>query len=622
MNYYQIAPLKANSPILTYHSAEIFKKGDVVNIPIKNILKEGVVLAACMQPDFPSKEALKTTGYFGKHQITLADFIAQYYCCSYGEAYGLFYPFESTQNLKIPNSSIYHTNPLSAAQTKALDFINTKPVSLLFGDTGSGKTEIYIHLMIQTLNQDKNIVFLMPEISLTPQIEKRLQNVFGDIVGIWHSKISKKNKTKILEKLKNGEIRIIAGARSALFLPLPKLGLIVIDEEHDDAYKSQNRPRYNARDISLYLGVKSHIKILLGSATPSLNSYYYAKKDNYLIRLRGRHFNSKKEILLQNQPTQITPFILEHLKTILKQKEQAILFLPTRANFKILLCQECGHTLECPFCSIGMSLHLDKKVLLCHYCGYSLPIPSCCPSCQSPHLSAQRIGTAQITEELSNLLPQARIAIFDKDHTSTQNKLRKILDDFNHHQIDILVGTQMISKGHDYHSVNLAIILDIDYLLRSGEYKSYEKTIALIHQIAGRSGRKENGKVIIQSLNSDFLSRFMDDYEDFLNFELLHRKNAYPPYKKLAILHFSSKQEAKAQANMEFILNLLKCSVTQEVSIVGAGKSGIEKIASKYRYHIFLRSSSHTAILKLLHPILNYSHKMGFEIDIDPIHTI
>ncbi|PAF47402.1 primosomal protein N' [Helicobacter sp. 12S02232-10] len=622
MNYYQIAPLKTNSPILTYQSEITFQKGDITRIRVKNKEMQGVILKTCQKPEFSCKEAFKTSWYFGSNQIILADFISQYYCCSYGQAYGLFTPFDKEGDFKTFPLESYCAKELNSSQKKALEIAQTKDYSLLFGDTGSGKTEVYIHLLIETLAQNKNAIFLMPEISLTPQIQTRLENVFGNIVGIWHSKISSKKKKEMLEKIKEGSIKIIAGARSALFLPLKNLGLIVVDEEHDDAYKSQTKPRYNARDISLYLANKTKTKIILGSATPSLTTYHNAKKNDALIRLKGRHFNSKKEVFFEKMPTQITPFILKHLKDMLRQKEQAVIFLPTRANFKTLLCQECGQSVQCPFCSIDMSLHLDKKILSCHYCNYTLPIPSQCPNCKSPNLSAQRLGTAQVAIELKELLPEASIGIFDKDHTSTQNKLKKILNDFNHQKTDILIGTQMISKGHDYHNVNLAIILGIDHLLRSADYRSYEKAVALMHQLAGRSGRKENGKVIVQSLNSDFLQTFADNYEDFLDFELSHRSHSYPPYSKLATINFSDKDEKKTLQNMDFILKILENNKNEDIVIIGAGKCAIEKIASKYRYQIFLRSLSHIAMMKVLHSISSYSEKMGFEIDMDPINIL
>ncbi|PAF46502.1 primosomal protein N' [Helicobacter sp. 12S02634-8] len=621
MHYYKIAPLKANSPVLTYAGTEKMQKGDIAIIPIKNQNKQGVVLESCLKPDFVCKQAIKSTQYFNAHQILLAEFIAQYYCCSYGQAYGLCVPFESTLKPSVPptHAPICPPHTLNTLQAQALQKIQTQNSSLLFGDTGSGKTEIYIHALKETLEMGKNAIFLMPEIALTPQMQMRLESVFGESVGIWHSKITAKKKSLLLSLIQTGQIRIIAGARSALFLPLANLGLLIIDEEHDDAYKSQSTPKYNARDASLYLGHKAQIKVILGSATPSLNSYYNAQKSNTLIRLKGRHFHSQKQILFENTPTQITPFVLDHLSEVLKKGEQAIIFLPTRAHFKTILCQQCFESVQCPFCSIDMSLHLDKNILSCHYCNHAMPIPSVCPKCGSDDLSSQRLGTAQAATELKTLLPQASIGVFDKDHTSTQNKLKKILTDFNQGKIDILIGTQMISKGHDYHSVNLAIILGIDYLLKSGDYRSYEKTIALMHQIAGRSGRKENGKVIIQSTQSEFLKNFIQDYEDLLHFELEHRSHSYPPFSRLALISFAHKEDAKAKNNLESVLKILESHKTPEITIIGAGKCAIEKIASKYRYQIFLRSHSAMTLIKLMHTISPYAQKMGFEIDIDPI---
>lgn len=617
MNHYHIALLKKNSPLLTYKSQESCNKGEIVEIDIKNKIGLGVIISDCIEPDFECRELRKTDKFFGENQIVLADFIAKYYCSSYGESYGLFLPFKDNKKLEFLPIN-YSFNDLSLEQKKIFQEVLKKDIALLFGDTGSGKTEIYIHLIINVLSQNKSAIFLMPEISLTPQMEKRLKDIFGDIVGIWHSKISIKNKHRILSDLNEGKIRIIAGARSALFLPIKSLGLIIVDEEHDEAYKSQTRPRYNARDIALYLGKKNNIQILLGSATPSVLSYYNAKKNNFLLRLKGRYFKSQKEFIFQNHPTAITPFILDHIQKTLESKEQVVIFLPTRANFKTLLCQECGESIQCPFCSVDMSLHLKTQSLICHYCAHTTVIPKNCPSCGSNNLSAHRIGTAQVADELKEILPNAKISIFDKDHTNTQNKLKKILNDFNHHKIDILIGTQMISKGHDYHNINLAIVLGIDYILRNGDYKSYEKAISLIYQIAGRSGRKKDGKVIIQSLNTEVIKTFIKDYESFLEFEISHRYPFYPPFKRLALLNFSHIKQEVAENNMNFILEILKENINEKVCIVGFGKSILEKIAQKYRYHIFLRSDSHTSLLKMISCIKSYTQSKSFEIDIDP----
>lgn len=509
---------------------------------------------------------------------------------------------EASTNLHISHTPQLH--PLSQAQKRALDFVLAKPISLLFGDTGSGKSEIYFHLIASALTQGKSALFLMPEISLTPQIESRLKNAFGEQVGIWHSKVGQKQKKEILQKLKSNELKIIAGARSALFLPIQNLGIIIIDEEHDDAYKSFQNPRYNARDCALYLSKKCGLKVVLGSATPSLTSYYLAKKGGYLYRLKGAFFEeAKKQYILENSPTSLTPLLLSHIKSTLQAKKQAIIFVPTRANFKALLCQECGYGFACPFCSVNMSLHIKQNRLICHYCGYSQITPKSCLECDSQNLTTKRIGTQQIADELKQSFSEAKIGIFDKDHITTSGKLNEALRAFRDGEIDILVGTQMLSKGHDYHNVELAVILGIEYVLNGGDFRSFERGIALLHQIAGRSGRKHIGKVFIQSPQAEFLRGFLGDYEEFLAWEEKRRSDNYPPFKKLVMIHCSHLRQERAKEQIEEILPILKRQ--KNIHIIGHGSNAIERIANKWRFHILLNGEKISDILEALNAVQN-----------------
>ena len=512
------------------------------------------------------------------------------------------------------NPYFFNLNPLSDAQKSALDFVSDKPISLLFGDTGSGKSEIYFHLIASILHQGNSALFLMPEISLTPQIERRLKNAFGDLVGIWHSKVSQKSKKEILAKLESSELKIIAGARSALFLPLQNLGLIIIDEEHDDAYKSFQNPRYNARDCAMYLAKKCGIQVLLGSATPSLTTYYLAKKGGYLYRLKGVFFeNATKQYMFENSPTSLTSNLFSHIKSTIKSKKQAIIFVPTRANFKALLCQECGYGFACPFCSVNMSLHIKKNCLVCHYCGYAQIIPKSCHKCSSQHLATKRVGTQQIADELQNafveskkageIFDNVKIGIFDKDHITTSSKLNKTLEEFKNGEIDILVGTQMLSKGHDYHNVELAVVLGIDYVLNGGDFRSFERGIALLHQIAGRAGRKSSGKVFIQSLQTQWIKAFLGDYEEFLTWEEKRRSKNYPPFKKLAMIHCAHKRQEKAKEQMQEMLPILKAQ--KKIHIIGYGSNAIERIAGKWRFHILLNGDKISDILEALNALQN-----------------
>ncbi len=447
---------------------------------------------------------------------------------------------------KIPN--------LTPAQEQARKFAEANETSLIFGDTGSGKSEIYIALIAQALTAGKQALFLMPEISLTPQMTKRLQSYFGERLGVWHSKISPKKKREILEKFNAGEIRLIAGARSALFLPFSDLGLIVVDEEHDDSYKSAAAPRLNARDAAIFVGKKLGIRVVLGSATPALSTY--AKQPHF--RLRGTYFSSAKRFIFDESETGLSPKILTEIGRSLDAGKQAVVFLPTRANYKYMVCENCGQIVRCPFCAVGMSYHADAAALKCHYCGFSTFYKASCENCGSEVMQARKIGTGELAAQLAARFPSARIAKFDRDEITTQRKLEALLNNFNAHKIDILVGTQMLSKGHDYHGVDLAVIMGIDEHLSYPDFRAREKTLALAMQVAGRAGRSGQGRVVIQTRQSGFFGDYIENYDDFLRDEAEFREGLYPPYMRLLRVLISHKNENAASEIMNAALELLR----------------------------------------------------------------
>ncbi len=551
--------------------------------------------------------------YIPKNYFKLIKFISGYYISSFGEAADLFVPFKDAQMApsKINLPSI---NNLSTLQKEAYEFTKTYPVSLLFGDTGSGKTEIYMKLFEDMIKEGKTSIFLLPEIALTPQMQKRLQDRFSNKVVVWHSKLSKKKREEILDRIYKGEVSIVAGPRSALFLPLMNIGLIVVDEEHDESYKAGNRPRYNAKDLAIYFGKELNAKVVLGSATPSLTSYY---KYPY-FRLKGSFFGSKKIFTFERSESKITPLILQKIEKCLDESSQAIVFLPTRANFKYLICKSCSKAVECPYCSVGMSLHFSKNLMKCHYCGYAQKIPSTCPECGSLDLISQRIGTAEVVRELREKFPNANIQKFDRDEITTDRKLRKILKDFNDKKIDILVGTQMLSKGHDYHNISLAVILGIDNILYTCDFRAKEKALSLLFQIAGRSGRKREGEVLIQTLNEEFFSKYIKDYELFLKDEINFRKDLYPPFVKLLRIIISHKDENKALEEAKKVFKCLEESKKEGVEIIGFAPAPVYKISSKFRYNILLRSKSAKALIE---SALGCKCKIC-EIDMDPLSFI
>jgi len=609
--FYHIALLGSPLESLTYHSTSLLVIGTEIEVTLSNRAMRGVVVASCEKPDFSTQSVGEITPFFySDTQIQIAKFMAEYYGCSLGEALNLFVPFSKdieSDHKKPSDPSIDIT--LSSAQSQALDFIRSHAVSLLFGDTGAGKSEIYMRRMDEVLSEGKRCLLLLPEISLTPQMEKRFCNHFGDAVVLWHSKMTPKQKKVTLEKIYNGSANIIVGPRSALFLPILDLGLIVVDEEHDESYKSSSRPRYNARDMAVYIGKLLKIPVVLGSATPSLSSY--AKYP--FFRLRGGYFESKRTFVFEPSLEALTQNIDNAIMENFKKEHQGIVFIPTRANFKYTVCESCGYHVECPFCSVGMSQHKNSRALKCHYCNYTEVLPKVCPKCQSGALKTARLGTAEAVEHFSKLSEHLRVQQFDRDIITTQNKLIKALESFNNRQIDLLVGTQMLSKGHDYHDITLAVVMGIDNLLSQSDYRAREKALSLLVQIAGRSGRKQNSTVLVQSFNESFFRGYLDDYETFLIDEMRIRQGRYPPTKKLARLLYAHKNGLKAKGEMEKAVVQIEQMV--HVQIVGYGASPIEKIADKYRFQILLRSDKSTDLIRAI----KHVKSPLCEIDMDPI---
>jgi len=599
--FYEVCLLKSPLSNLTYKSTQEIKTGTLVEVPLRNRKNNSlaVVVESVEKPTFKCVEiALVTNKYYDSKMTETAKFISLYYVCSLGEALSVFTPFYISE-VESEDRKFDSNISLSDKQNEAYEFLQKNRAGLLFANTGSGKTEIYIKSIEKQLNLGKQALLLMPEISLTPQMQIRLEEVFEDSVAIWHSKVSKKKKEKIIEDLLCGKVKLIAGARSSLFLPFSDLGLIVVDEEHDESYKSDQKPRFHTKDLALYIAKSQEIQIILGSATPSTASFF---KLPY-FRLKETFFESNKKIDYFDSDTALSPMVLNKITQTIKNDNQVIIFLPTRANFKYQICTSCGKSVQCPYCSVSMSLHKNALALKCHYCGYAQQIPSSCPSCKHGIIHNLRVGTAQIEEELKEIYYDRKIVRFDRDEITTDTKLKKVLNEFNDKKIDILVGTQMLSKGHDYHNVTLAVVLGMDSVLNMNSYKAREQALSLLIQIAGRSGRKGFGEVIIQTKNEDFFDYYLSssDYEDFLKDELEFREELYPPYLRMAKIVFAHTNGYKVKQELDKYITLLKRN--EKIEVVGFGECGIFKIANKYRYEIIIRSSSANALLNALHNI-------------------
>ncbi len=620
--YYSIAIIGRKSPPLIYIFHEPLERGECVYVPLKTHVTQAVVLNEVNQPSFECKNIIsRMYCSFTPLQIKMAYFISSYYICTLGESFQLFTPAHLLPHI-FQNHINANLKTLSLEQEEVFQSLLTQKTSLIFGDTGSGKTEIYFHLIDNIIKKDKQALFLMPEISLTPQIEQRLKNVFGkNTFGIWHSKISKKKKKDLIDNIQQGNIQIIAGARSALFLPLHQLGLIIVDEEHDDAYKAQGTPCYNARDLAIWLSAQEGISTILGSATPSASTYHKLQKSTF--RLKGGYFKESGKnihfILGSDEPTEQA---IHFIDKTLQQKQQAIVFLPTRANYKYIICPSCAKYLECQNCSIALSYHEKEQKITCHHCGYSTISPKKCPYCAN-NLIFKRIGTIEVVKKLELYFPKKTIQRLDRDSVTSLKKLHDILQDFNDGDIDILVGTQMVSKGHDYHNVGLVVVLGIDYLLRGIDYRSTEYALSLIVQLCGRSGRKNKGEVIIQTGASKFLNQCLQNYENFLKNELYLRGNDYPPFARLAMIYIKHKHQRTAFMSFEYI-SLFMQQQKRDFKIIAQGACITERLAGKWRFFILITSPSTKVIHSIIFDLLKYLNSTQgsmldmLHIDIDP----
>ncbi len=511
---------------------------------------------------------------------------------------------------------------LTPDQERAVKTIQTdeRTVQLLHGVTGSGKTEIYLTLIAKCLAEGKSSIFLVPEISLTPQMLSQLRARFGKNAAILHSGLSAGERFDEWWRLRTGEARIAIGARSAIFAPLENVGVIIIDEEHDSSYSSESAPRYNTFDVALLRAKRNGCKLVLGSATPAVETYKRAKEGEFsLIRLEKR-INKKPmpEITIADMRKEVrrgnsSPFssaLKEELEKCLSADKQAILFLNRRGYSQSVICKECGYVAKCEACDVSLTYHREEKCLKCHYCGMKYNTLPACPDCGGVKLSYTGTGTQKIVEQLQRLYPTARILRMDNDTTSGKEGHYKILKAFGEHKADILVGTQMIAKGHDFPAVTLVGILDADMSLHFSDYRSGERTFQLLTQVAGRSGRaEEKGKVVLQTFDpeNDVL-RFATsyDYEGFYQNEIsLRAAMQFPPFSKIVRVLVSSEDDKKALEALKevyFALEKLYTDNPEKFLFFNKMRSPVKKIQNKYRYQVLMRLSD-TSILPQIYDV-------------------
>lgn len=475
---------------------------------------------------------------------------------------------------------------------------------LLYGVTGSGKTEVYMEMISRVIRDGKQVIVLIPEIALTYQTVLRFYGRFGDRVAIINSKMSAGERSDQMERVKRGEADVMIGPRSALFTPFKNLGLIVMDEEHEPSYKSEQIPRYHAREVAAQRAHIEGASVVLGSATPSLEAYYQCQTgESTLLPLKNRvsdlelpqvYTVDMREELKKGNRSILSDKLEELIEDRLQKKQQIMLFLNRRGYAGFVSCRSCGYVVKCPHCDVSMSLHNNKK-LVCHYCGYERPQISVCPSCGSEYVGGFRAGTQQIEALVKKRFPTARVLRMDMDTTRQKDGHEKILSAFANEEADILIGTQMIVKGHDFGNVTLVGILAADLSLYSSDYRSGERTFQLLTQAAGRAGRgKAPGEVVIQTYSPDHYSIEMaarQDYEGFYEQEMQYRRMlSYPPVDSLyAVLMTGSDEEYLTKAAEYLIQFGKKVDKKQMISIIGPAKPFVGKVNDEYRRIIYLK---------------------------------
>jgi len=538
---------------------------------------------------------------------------------------------------------------LTPDQQKALDAaiegINKRTHStlLMHGVTASGKTEVYLRAIEHARDSGLRSLVLLPEISLTTQVLNIFKGRFGDKVAVLHSMLSAGERFDEWTRVQNGEVDVVLGARSAIFAPVSNLGLIIVDEEHEPSYKQDSDPRYHGRDVALRRAEENGALAVLGSATPSIESYYLAKKGDYaLIALKERIENrpmpvvSVADLRKEYQKGRATIFsarLRDSIADRLAKKQQVILFQNRRAYATFLLCRECGYTAGCPNCAVSLKLHSAERILRCHHCDHEEAAPTTCPNCGGRRIGQFGIGTERIEEETRAAFPDARVIRMDKDTTTRKGSHGSILDIFRKREADILVGTQMIAKGLDFPGVTLVGVISADTSLNLPDFRAGERTFQLLSQVAGRAGRgADPGEVIIQTFNPDhyaITTAAAHDYEGFYEQEIaLRAESGYPPFSSMVNLVASDENEAEARRRLyEFVGALkeqAKGSKNLPVEFLGPVPSPVARLRGRFRWHVLIRGTDRECLSKIIQGALDSTSSLrrGVSIDVDPVSIL
>jgi len=621
--------------------------GDLIIVPFRNKNITGVVWETNCSPSDKQLKIIDRTlnppgsNYknIGLANIELIKKASSYYLASLGSIAKLVVPFDIDPQLTLPESETfsgeYSLPNLSEEQTNTLNFIKatSKPM-LLKGVTGSGKTEVYFYLVAETIKKGKQSLIMLPEISLSSQIIKRFTQRFGFKPALWNSSISKTRKKKIMQGILSGSTKVVIGTRSSLFLPYKSLALIVVDEEHDASYKQGEGILYNARDMAV---LKAHLlaaSVVLVSATPSIETIYNVQQEKYsMVELKSRFSDAtlpEVEIIdMRNieleQNNWLSKPLITAINTTLEQGNQCLLFLNRRGYAPLMLCKACGYRFQCSKCSASMVTHKSRKLMECHHCGIISKIYDTCPECHHDNsLILCGPGIERIEEEVKRLFPDSRIKVISKDQNTKTNQVQTLLHEMEIGNIDILIGTQIVTKGYHFPKLSLVGVVDADLGFIGGDLKSVEKTFQLLHQVGGRAGREQNtkGKVLLQTYfpeNKALIALAQGKEKEFIEMEMLSRKEAQmPPFTKMAVINIAGKYQEKTCSIANYIVQKAPISSAR---ILGPAEALIFKLSGRYRYRILIiceRTFNIQKYISLWFGNCKIPSSFQIKIDIDP----
>ncbi len=651
---------------LTYTSVNILQRGQRVWVPLGKRKVTGVVLGKSEEAA-PTEYKLKPVGdidhdfpELSEPYLRWLEWLSHYYVHPIGQVIELAYPAlrrtdrtrGSQKKSALPQVDLKAKHPLNIEQQNIVDSVESKPgfaVHLLFGVTGSGKTEVYLELLEKALEQGKSGLVLVPEISLTPQLLRRFTERFGDKIATLHSQLTDRERTEQWWSIFSGEKKILIGARSALFCPIPNLGLVVVDEEHEASFKQEEKLKYHARDAAIMLAKEHSCPVILGSATPSLESWKNAREGKFQLQVLEKRVGAqplpkvtiidlRRADKMPGVPNWMSPQLYDELSKNLEAGFQSALFLNRRGYSSSVTCTQCGETPMCPDCDISLTLH-GKRHLVCHYCNYSEPYREDCSKCNGPSLPVG-LGTQQVQEELQKLFPAAQVDRADRDEIETREDLESMVAKMESGETDILVGTQMIAKGFDFPKLKFAGLVLADIGFNLPDFRATERSFQLMTQMAGRAGRhgatiEDPGRVLIQTYNpehSSILFAPLGDFRGFAEMELQNREQlGYPPFRRLGVIRMQGLDKDKVWRDATTIESWLSGHLSQspnaqKFEVLGPAEAPLARLRRAYRFHILIKAESSKSLEWICRQILDRQKLLNsgtkVTIDIDPLNLL